>query len=111
VLFLSFVLPLVIRIAYGKTDAFVRHHATEALNAQITFGIAWNLFGIPAQVGYWITGNPKFGLIGIGSGVALLWIVVTSILGAVHASRGEWWRYPGSVRLVGRRVRQASRVE
>src|SRR5690348_5723863 len=34
------------RLTLGKKDAFIRHHATEALNLQIWFAILWNGVGV-----------------------------------------------------------------
>jgi uncharacterized Tic20 family protein len=110
---LYFVGPLVIRLTIGKDNAYVKHHATEALNAQITFGILWNVCGIGAMVFVGITDNDMFIWLMLGVGASFIWILVTSILGAMHAWRGDWWRYPGSVRLVRGAVRnvQTPRLE
>src|SRR5437763_352019 len=70
---LYFVGPLIIRLTLGNNDDFIRHHSTEALNAQITFGIAWNVFGIGAMILSAVTGNGRFFLLLIGSGAAFVW--------------------------------------
>jgi uncharacterized Tic20 family protein len=36
----------------------------------------------------------------IGNGAAFAWILTCSIIGAVRARRGEWWRYPANIRFV-----------
>ena len=38
---LAIILPLIFRQTEGKTNRYVRHHATEALNFQLTFLILW----------------------------------------------------------------------
>jgi uncharacterized Tic20 family protein len=101
-----FVLPLVIRITGGKDNAFVRHHATEALNFMITASIA---YGIGILV--WIVGVAAMAASdgGGGAGILFVWPVVWlvqlavlgfSIMAAVRASQGVWWRYPISIRFV-----------
>ena len=101
------VLPLVIRLTEGKKNAYVRHHSTEALNFMITFGVLWNLV--------WFSSFFVGAFLSAGSGngfpivFLILWplsvivgisVLVFSILGAVRASQGVWWRYPISIRFV-----------
>lgn len=45
-LVLPVVAAVVIRFTVGKKDAFVRHHSSEAANAQLLFAIVWNGVGI-----------------------------------------------------------------
>jgi uncharacterized protein len=101
-----FVLPLIIRIVGGKDNEYVKHHATEALNFMITASIV----GFVTFVGYFAM------LIASASdgGVGLFWfwlpmfvvwgvqaaVLGFSIMGAVRASQGVWWRYPISIRFV-----------
>lgn len=111
-----FVLPLVIRVA-GRDNPFVKHHASEALNFQILFGIIWNAALLPGV----LSGSPfsRGAFIGLAIALsALLANLVLSVVGAVRASRGEGFRYPVNLRLVrgavvvprdanGRRIRTA----
>ena len=93
--------PLIVRATEGGRNAFVRHHATEALNFQLTL--------ILAIVGSWIVAlfAAIFGrvevvvvvLLPLGLAIAICGMVF-SIVAAVAAGRGEWYRYPVSVRLV-----------
>ena len=99
-LMLYFVGPLVIRLTIGKRNEFVRRHATEALNAQITFGVLWNLFALLAWGLAAITGNGAWHTLFAGMGLVFLWILTSSIIGARAAWRGRPWRYPGAIRLV-----------
>lgn len=94
-LMLYFVGPLVIRQTAGKSDDFVRRHATEALNAQITFGIVWNAFGLPG-----IYGDLSPWIFLSGMGASFGWMVITSAIGVRRAWTGRAWRYPGSIRFV-----------
>jgi len=95
-----FVLPLVLRLTVGTRDPFVRAHATEALNGQITFGIFWNLTIGGAWIATSATNDGRWLLLMIGAGFSLVWMLVNSILGAVRAYNGVPYRYPGNVRLV-----------
>jgi uncharacterized Tic20 family protein len=97
---LYFVGPLVIRLTVGKRNEFVRRHATEALNAQITFGIMWNLSASLAWGLAAATGNSAWHVLFLGMGFAFVWILATSILGGRAAWRGRPWRYPASIRFV-----------
>ncbi len=101
-----FVGPLVIRLTVGRDDEFVRHHSTEALNAMITFGIFWNVLIGAGWVLSVATGSGLWLLTVLPAMLAFVWIAITSIVGAVKAYRGEWWRYPGSIRLVRGAIRE-----
>ena len=103
---LSVVLPLVIRQTEGKKSEFVRHHSTEALNFQLTFLAVW-LSGFIAIVTIAVTTSGTDG--SVSAFIALPFVLMfgifaggaaMSIVGAVRANRGEWWRYPLSIRFV-----------
>jgi len=105
----GFPLPLIMRQAEGPRNRFVRHHASEALNFQLTFLIVWLAgFVAVALIGAMHAGRPRSGR-GLPAGAlgvfALLWVLIIanlalSIRGCIRASRGEWWRYPVSIRFV-----------
>jgi uncharacterized Tic20 family protein len=87
---LGFLAPLIIWLVFKDRGPFVKHHATEALNFQIALLIA----NIVAAI-LWV----------IGVGVLLtaaLYIanIVFCILAGLAANRGEWYRYPVSLRLI-----------
>ena len=93
---ISFVGPLVIYIA-KKDDPFVRRHAAEALN----FNLSVLLYAI-------VLGIATFVLIFVVVGLALIpvlilgfiaWIVLVCFA-AVKAGQGEEYRYPLTIRLV-----------
>lgn len=104
-LFLGFIAPLIIYFVIDKNDKpFTKHHATEALNWQISiilavFGIFISiviLFFMPYVLIQFIAiifGYFAFIVIGILD-------LVFCIMGTVKASRGEYYRYPISIRLV-----------
>lgn len=83
--------PLVLFLVQkDNASPYLKHHLTEALNFQLTMFIAY--------VVSWVL---TFILIG-----ALTWIaavicgIVFSILAAMAANRGEWYRYPISIRMI-----------
>jgi uncharacterized Tic20 family protein len=104
----GFLLPLVFLLTEGRKNTFVRHHAAEALNFAITFLVAWvvaMVLLVPVAV---LTGDlddddqVPVGLLAWLALVGLLWLAgaACSVVGAVRAGQGAWWRYPVSLRLV-----------
>ena len=82
--------PLIIYVTQADKSPFVRHHETEALNFAITMFIASIV---------------SFLLIFVLIGLLLFPIVIVMslvfhIMGAMAANRGEWYRYPISLRLI-----------
>jgi uncharacterized Tic20 family protein len=87
---LGFLCPLIVLLVKGNQSAYVRHHAVESLNFQITAAILTVIFAILIFV-----------VIGIFLLIALgIVYVVLVIMASVAASRGELYRYPVSIRLV-----------
>jgi hypothetical protein len=89
-IFTGFLGPLVIYLMNGRKDPFVRHHASEALNFQITYAIAL-LVSLVSMI--FFIGFLLFPAVVIVS-------LVFEIQGTIAANRGEWWRYPINLRLV-----------
>jgi uncharacterized Tic20 family protein len=87
---LGFLCPLVVLLVKGNESPYVRHHAIESLNFQITAAILTIVFVILVFVVIGI-----FLLIALGIAYVILVIMAT-----VAASRGELYRYPVSLRLV-----------
>ena len=98
------ILPLVIYLTEGKKNPFVRHHAREALNFQLTCLIVYlggfllffgstllSFVGDSSFPGYFFP-FPLFSLIWFGA-------IGFSILGAVRASQRQLWRYPVGIRF------------
>jgi uncharacterized protein len=87
---LGFLAPLAVLLLAGRRSAFVRRHAVEALNfnlsvlayAAISAVLILIVIGIPLPVA-----------------VGLLYVVAV-LLGAMAASRGEDYRYPLTIRFV-----------
>lgn len=87
---MAFLGPLLVLLFKGRESAFVRRHAVESLNFQISVLI----YGLVALV---------LCLLLVGflllAGLGVAWLVLT-IIGAVRASNGEEYRYPLILRLV-----------
>jgi len=82
--------PLIIYLVNGDKDPFVKHHSSEALNFHLTVLIA-----------YLVSFVLMFVLIGfVLVFVVLVLSFVFSIQAAMAANRGEWYRYPVSIRMV-----------
>jgi uncharacterized protein len=100
-LVLAIIGPIIIRQTEGAKNAYVKHHATEALNFQITaligiFG-SFVLGGITAAV----AGQPGFIFVGfVAYGALILTGLIFTILATIATSRNEWYRYPISIRFV-----------
>lgn len=87
---LGFLGPLVVLLVRGERSPFVRRHAVEALNFNLTVLIYIAICVVLAIV-----------LIGFALllGLGVLY-VVTVITGAVRASSGREYRYPLTIRFV-----------
>jgi uncharacterized protein len=87
---LGIIAPLIIMLTLGNRSPYVRYHAVEALNFHITL---------------WIAGLVSALLILLLIGIVLLPLVlllgaIFSIIAAVQAYQGQYYRYPLSLRLV-----------
>jgi uncharacterized protein len=89
-IFLGALCPLVVLVAKGSESAFIRAHAVESLNFQITAAIAAVISSLLIFV---IVGI--FMLVVVG----LIYIVFL-IIATLAASRGEPYRYPLTIRFV-----------
>jgi len=87
----AFLGPLVVWLVKKDQSAFVADQAKEALNFQIAVTIALLVsFGIAIVT---CVGVILFPIVGIGS-------LLFSILAAVEANKGVYYRYPYSIRLI-----------
>jgi uncharacterized Tic20 family protein len=86
----GFLGPLIIYLVNGEKDPYVRHHSAEALNFQLTVLIAYIVSFVLMLV---LIGFLLF---------AVVWVLalVFGIQAAIAANRGEWYRYPISIRMV-----------
>jgi uncharacterized Tic20 family protein len=87
---LGFIAPLIVLLVYGQKSPFVRRHAVESLNFQITLLIA-----------YVVSFILIFVLIGILM-IFVVWIgsLVLMVMAGLAANRGEDYKYPINWRLV-----------
>jgi uncharacterized protein len=87
---LGFLGPLVVLLVFGPRSAFVREHAVEALN----FNLTWLIYIVIAVI-------LAFVLVGILILIALgIAYLVFVIIAAVRANAGEHYRYPATIRFV-----------
>jgi hypothetical protein len=87
---LGFVASLVLYLIFKDRGPFVRENAANSLNIQITTGMVL-LVSIPLMLV--LVGFLTFA-------VALVVAFVLHLIGAIRASRGEWWRPPMTLGLV-----------
>ena len=87
---MGFLCPLIVMLVKGKDSPFVRRHAVESLNFQISLLIYLVVSVILV-----------FLLVGIFMLIALgIFALVVIILATVAASNGQDYRYPLTIRLV-----------
>ena len=87
---LGFVGSLVIYLMYKDRGPFVRAHAANSLNVQITTGIIL-LVSLPLM--FVLVGFLTFAL-------AFVFAFVVHVLGAIKAYNGEWWNPPMTPKFV-----------
>jgi len=87
---MGFLAPLVIMLVKGKESAFVRRHAVESLNFQISLLIYLVISAVLALV---LIGFVLMAAVGI-------FALVVIILATVKAANGEEYRYPLCIRMV-----------
>jgi uncharacterized Tic20 family protein len=87
---LGFVGPLVVMLTVGNRSPFVRRHAVEALN----FNLSWLLYlTVSGILVFLLVGIPLLVLLGVA-------YLVLVVLAAIEASAGREFRYPLTIRLV-----------
>ena len=87
---LGFLAPLVVLLVFGPRSAYVRAHAVESLN----FNLSWLVYAVVGVI-----------LIIVGIGLLLLIAlgiayVVLVIIASVRANNGEFFRYPLTIRFM-----------
>ncbi|WP_173434318.1 DUF4870 domain-containing protein [Allosalinactinospora lopnorensis] len=90
---------LIVYSARKNHSAFIRHHASEALNFQLTLLIPYLIMWI-VYIGLGVF-QPDISWIGSVL-IAVIWVVsiVFGLLGALGANKGAWYRYPVAIRMV-----------
>jgi uncharacterized Tic20 family protein len=87
---LGFIAPLVVLLVFGPRSAYVRAHAVESLN----FNLSWLLYAIVAGI-LLIIGIGLLILLALGIAYVVLVVIAT-----VRANNGEFFRYPLTIRFV-----------
>jgi uncharacterized protein len=87
---LGFVAPLVVLLVFGPRSAYVRAHAVESLN----FNLSWLLYALVSGI-----------LVIVGIGLLLLIAlgiayVVLVVIASVRANNGQFFRYPLTIRFI-----------
>lgn len=93
---LIFLGPLVVWLLKRDGDPFVREHAVEALNFNLTMFGAGILAVLVAMA---TLGIGLLVVLPLGLVLFVVWVVFT-LVAAVRASNGDRYRYPVSIRLV-----------
>jgi hypothetical protein len=88
--FVTFIAPLVIYLVKKEESPFIREHAKEALNFQISIAIYFTISLILVIVLIGI-----LGLIFLG-----FFSVIVSIVAAIKANEGKPYRYPMCIRFI-----------
>jgi uncharacterized Tic20 family protein len=97
---LSFLGPLIIMLTQGTKSAFVRRHAVESLNFQITVLIVAAAGSVVSILLVLVTVGLGLLVIIPVAAAALIAVLVCTVIGAVKANNGEEYRYPVNIRLV-----------
>jgi len=93
---LAFLGPLIVYLV-KKDDPFVRRHAAEALNFNLSFLLYAVLLGLVTIVGLlFVVGILLLPLFAV---LAIVWVVLICIA-AIKAGQGEDYRYPLTIRFV-----------
>jgi uncharacterized protein len=87
---LGFLAPLIVMLVKGNESAFVRRHAVESLNFQISLLI---YLAISFVLAFVLVGFLLMAVVGV-------FALVVIILATIRAANGEDYRYPLCIRLV-----------
>jgi uncharacterized protein len=93
---MAFLGPLIILLVQGSKSPFVRRHAVESLNFQITLLIALAVGVVLSVV---TIGLGLIVVIPAALGISLAALILI-IMASVAANKGEDYRYPMTIRLV-----------
>ena len=101
VLGLSLLGPLIVYLIYANRSAYVRQHAVEALNFNITMLIIWIGLAVAGVILIFTIIGILLLIVLVPLAIALwiYWLVIT-IVAAIEANRGQPYRYQLSFRLV-----------
>ena len=93
----AFIGPLVVYLVKRDDDPFIREHAAEALN----FQLSWLIWGVAGAILLAILILLGVGIILIPFAIAaaIAWLVLVIVAG-VRAGKGESYRYPLTIRFI-----------
>ena len=89
---IGFIAPLITLLAKGNESPAVRAHSVEALNFQITWGIATIVASVLAVC--------TIGILFFLPIVTWIVVIVFSIIAGLKANEGELYRYPMTWRVI-----------
>ena len=92
--------PLVAYLALRDRGPFVRFHSAQALNFQLSLFVYVLAVGLVGGVLTAVTLGAAFPLLLGGLVVLAILGLVLSIMAAIAASRGQWYRYPVTIGFV-----------
>lgn len=97
---LPFLGPLVLFLVLKDRGPYVRHHTVEALNFQLSLLV----YGLGLSVVGGLLSVVTLGLLvpvwALAGGALVVAGAVLTVIAAVAASRGQWHRYPLTIRFV-----------
>lgn len=97
---LAFLGPLVVLLVKGNDSPYVRRHAVESLNFQLSmliYGIAGTIIGIVLVVA--TLGVGILVILPLALAFSAFWLIIT-VIAAMKTSNGEDYRYPLTIRMV-----------
>ncbi|WP_380167691.1 DUF4870 domain-containing protein [Jannaschia sp. R86511] len=97
---LPFLAPLVLFLVLKDRGPFVRHHTAEALSFQLSllvYGLGVTVVGGLLSV---VTLGVLVPLWAVAGGALVVVGAVFTVLAAIASSRGQWYRYPLTIRFV-----------
>ena len=97
---MAFLGPLLVLFTKGSGSPYVRRHAVESLNFQLSmliYGVVGTILGIVLVV---VTlGVGILVILPLALAFSVFWVIMT-IIGAMKAGNGEDYRYPLTIRMV-----------
>jgi uncharacterized Tic20 family protein len=91
-IFIGFLAPMIIMLIKGNESQTVRAHAVEALNFQITWGVAM-LVSV-------VLGVCTLGILSFLPFIVWVVVLVFSIMATIKVNDGEWYTYPVTYRVI-----------
>lgn len=95
---LSFLGPLLVLAVKGQESMWVRRHAVDSLNFQLSMLLYTFVIGAASFLLFFTIVAPLVGMVALFALLAL-WLVLT-ILGAVKCINGEAFAYPLTIRFI-----------